>query len=214
MKCSLSSVRALSGLLSRLDRRAGTQGLTLIELLLAVVVAGVVAGAAGSVLLAQIKSSAVIELAQRQRDDSSRLDYLIQIEAGEAASVIDSPTLPLACAEAGTTAVVAFRIPRDRGQYLDLTNASNVYYFNNGGAVWRCGPPVKRSGVLDHDPAKLLEAGVAVRDATLEKTNCFGQVTSSGQFVYRLVFPEGYQPGCSVASAKTLLVCNAGDVCD
>lgn len=186
-------------------------GFTLVELLAGLVVAGVVASAAGAVMIAQIQSSAKLELAQRQRDNSSRLDYLMQIEAGEASSVIETPTLPDDCPGTG---VAAFRIPRDSGQYLDANNASIVYYSNQGSDLWRCGPPVKRSGVLDHDANISIQAGIAVRDAQLEKVDCSGQVTNEGQLVYRLVFPAGYQPACTVARAKTLLICNVGDVCD
>lgn len=188
--------------------RSTDLGFTLIELLLGLVITGVVASAAGALMVAQIQSSAKLELAQRQRDNSSRLDYLIQIEAGEAASVIVDPSIPASCSSPGATGVAGFRIPRDSGAYLNVANASFVYYYNKGSDVWRCGPPVKRSGVLNHDSSVLPEAGIAVRDAKLEKVNCSGQVTSEGQFVYRLVFPSGYQPECSVARAKTLQICN------
>lgn len=194
-------------------RDISSRGITLVELLVGLVIAGLAATAAGSVMLAQIRSSASLELAQRQRDSASRLDYLIQIEAGEAASVVDNPSMPGVCSGGGT-GLVAFRIPRDRGAYLDITNASFVYYYNKDGDVWRCGPRVERSGILNHDESIPLEAGVAVRDASLEKVTCSGETTNAGQFVYRLVFPKGYQPGCSVARAKTLLICNIGDVCD
>lgn len=184
-------------------------GFTLVELLVGLVITGVVASAAGAVMVAQIQSSAKLELAQRQRDNSSRLDYLIQIEAGEAASVIVNPTIPVNCSSNGVaTGVAGFRIPRDTGQYLNAANASFVYYYNKGSDVWRCGPPVKRSGVLDHGLDVSPEAGIAVRDARLEQVTCSGQVTNEGQFVYRLVFPTGYQPACSVARAKTLQICN------
>lgn len=190
---------------------ANDLGITLVELLVGLIVAGVMASAAGSVIIVQIQSSAKLELAQRQRDNTSRLDYLMQIEAGEASSIIESPTLPGNCPGTG---VAAFRIPRDSGQYLDEGNASIVYYSNQGLDVWRCGPPVKRSGVLDHSPNLSTQAGIAVRDAQLEKVSCSGQVTNEEQLAFRLVFPTGYQPACAVARAKTLLICNSGDVCD
>ena len=194
------------------SRELTDQGITLVELLVGLVVASLAATAAGSVMLAQIQSSASLELAQRQRDSASRLDYLIQIEAGEAASVVDNPSLPGGCSGGGT-GLIAFRIPRDRGSYLALDNVSFVYYYNKGGDVWRCGPRVERSGILNHDSSIPLEAGVAVRTASLEKVRCSGESTNSGQFVYRLVFPTGYQPSCSVARAKTLLICNTPTLC-
>lgn len=193
-------------------RACGSFGLTLVELLAGLVIATVVAAAAGSVLLEQVRSSGSLELAQRQRDNSSRFDYLIQIEAAEAASISKNETLPAACSGGGS-AVVAYKIPRNQGQYLDASNASFIYYYNKLGDIWRCGPPVKRSGVLDHDSAKPLQAGIAVRAASLEDVSCNGNVTDSSQFAYQLAFPNGYKSSCSVARAKTLLICNAGDPC-
>lgn len=195
-----------------LSERSESEGLTLVELLVGIAISGVIATAAGVVLLQQVRSSATFELAQRQRDNSSRLDYLIQIEAGEASSISPDLALPASCSGGGT-ALVAYKIPRNQGQYLDLGNASFVYYYNQTGNVWRCGPPVKRSDVLDHDPAKSLQAGIAVRGASLEDVNCNGFVTDDSQFAYRLTFPNGYASSCSVARAKTLLMCNAGEAC-
>ena len=189
------------------------KGFTLVELLIGLVIAGVVASAAGLLLLYQMKSASTLELAQRQRDNAGRFDYLIQIEAAEAASVVENASMPAACSGGGT-AVAAFRIPRDKGQYLDVNNSSLIYYYNKGSDLWRCGPPVKRSGVLDHDASRPLQAGIVVRDALLEKAVCNDEATNKSQLVYQLKYQKGYRPGCSIASAKTLLICNQGDICD
>jgi hypothetical protein len=45
-----------------------------------------------------------------------------------------------------------------------------------------------------------------VRDALIELVACQGQSTTSNQLAYRLVFPSGYQPACSIARARTVFI--------
>jgi len=183
------------------------RGFTLVELLVAMVAGAAVFAAAGSVLLSHIRSSSQLELAQRQRDNAARLDYLIQVEASEAALVEQGRVLPAGCEGAGQAAIAAFRVPRDSGNYLDTVgNVSFIFYYNHEGAVRRCGPPVQRNGVLNHAAGLGLHDGVAVRDARIELVACQGQSTTSNQLAYRLVFPSGYQPACSIARARTVFI--------
>lgn len=183
------------------------RGFTLVELLVAMVAGAAVFAAAGSVLLSHIRSSSQLELAQRQRDNAGRLDYLIQVEASEAALVEQGRELPVGCLGAGGPSIAAFRVPRDSGNYLDTVgNVSFIHYYNHAGAVRRCGPPVQRNGVLNHDPELGLHDGVAVRDARIELVSCQGQSTSSRQLVYQLVYPSGYEPACSIARARTVFI--------
>lgn len=189
--------------------KRGSAGFTLVELLVAMVAVQVVFIAAGSLLISHVRSSSNLELAQRQRDNAGRLDYLIQVEASEAALVEQSRVLPNGCKAdaAGQTSLAAFRVPRDEGNYLDTAgNVSFVYYYNHLGDVRRCGPPVHRNGVLNHTAGLGLHDGVAVRDARIELVTCQGQSTTTSQLVYRLVFPSGYQPACSIARARTVFI--------
>jgi prepilin-type N-terminal cleavage/methylation domain-containing protein len=187
--------------------KPGGQGFTLVELLVAMVAGVVVFAAAGSVLLSHIRSSSQLELAQRQRDNAGRLDYLVQVEASEAALVEQGRVLPAGCEAAGQASIAAFRVPRDSGNYLDTEgNVSFIYYYNHAGNVRRCGPPVQRNGVLNHTAGLGLHDGVAVRDASIELLSCQGQTTTTRQLVYRLVFPNGYQPACSIARARTVFI--------
>jgi prepilin-type N-terminal cleavage/methylation domain-containing protein len=182
-------------------------GFTLVELLVAMVAGTLVFAAAGSVLLSHMRSSSQLELAQRQRDNAGRLDYLIQVEASEAALVEQGRVLPAGCEAAGLASIAAFRVPRDSGNYLDTVgNVSFISYYNYQGNVRRCGPPVQRNGVLNHDPGLGLHDGVAVRDAQIELVTCQGQATNSSQMAYRLVYPSGYQPACSIARARTVFI--------
>jgi prepilin-type N-terminal cleavage/methylation domain-containing protein len=187
--------------------KRGGQGFTLVELLVAMVAGVVVFAAAGSVLLSHIRSSSQLELAQRQRDNAGRLDYLVQVEASEAALVEQGRVLPAGCEAAGQASIAAFRVPRDSGNYLDTEgNVSFIYYYNHAGNVRRCGPPVQRNGVLNHTAGLGLHDGVAVRDASIELLSCQGQNTNSRQLVYRLMYPNGYQPACSIARARTVFI--------
>jgi prepilin-type N-terminal cleavage/methylation domain-containing protein len=187
--------------------KRGGQGFTLVELLVAMVAGVVVFAAAGSVLLSHIRSSSQLELAHRQRDNAGRLDYLVQVEASEAALVEQGRALAAGCEAAGQASIAAFRVPRDSGNYLDTEgNVSFIYYYNLAGNVHRCGPPVQRNGVLNHLPGLGLHDGVAVRDAQIELVSCQGQSTNSRQLVYRLVYPNGYQPACSIARARTVFI--------
>jgi len=180
---------------------------TLVELLVAMVAGTVVFAAVGSVLVSHIRSSSKLELAQRQRDNAARLDYLIQVEASEAALVEQGRVLPAGCEAAGQASVAAFRVPRDSGNYLDTVgNVSFIFYYNYQGNVRRCGPPVQRNGVINHDPGIGLHDGVAVRDARIELVSCQGQSTSSGQLSYALIYPVGYKPACSIARASTVFI--------
>jgi prepilin-type N-terminal cleavage/methylation domain-containing protein len=185
----------------------GAGGFTLVELLVAMVAGVVVFAAAGSVLISHIRSSSQLELAQRQRDNAGRLDYLVQVEASEAALVEQGRVLPAGCDAAGEASIAAFRVPRDSGDYLDTEgNVSFIHYYNHEGSVRRCGPPVQRNGVLNHAAGLGLHDGVAVRDGIIELVSCHGQNTNSRQLVYRLVYQEGYEPACSIARARTVFI--------
>lgn len=187
--------------------KPGHSGFTLVELLVAMVAVQVVFIAAGSLLISHVRSSSNLELAQRQRDNAGRLDYLVQVEASEAAMVEAGLLLPQGCEAAGQPSIAALRVPRDSGNYLDTVgNVSFIFYYNHAGNVRRCGPPVQRNGVLNHTAGLGLHDGVAVRDARIELVSCQGQNTNSTQMVYRLVFPSGYQPACSIARARTVFI--------
>ncbi len=188
------------------DSGCGTSGFTLVELLVGLVAGIAMLAAAGSVLLSQVRSTSNLELAQRQRDNAVRLDYLVQVEASEAALVEAGRALPAGCAGTGAS-VVALRVPRDSGNYLDTTNnVSFIYYYNQAGSLRRCGPPVHRNGVLNHTVDAALHDGVAVRNARMDLVTCSGQETNPQQLVYQLIYPAGYAPACSIARARTVFI--------
>ena len=202
--CTVGLRRSRSRVMTTRHSRISQSAFSLAELLVAVAIAGIASAAAGTALLAHIRSVGNFEQAQRQRDNAGRLDYLIQIETGEAAIVRTGGAM-VGCKGAGL-ALVALEIPRSEGGYQDPLNNSFIYYYNDSGDVRRCGPPVGRNGVLNHDPSVNKQDGVAVRDATLELVSCLGESSNERQLAYRLVFQSGFQPGCSVARARTIRV--------
>ena len=190
------------------------QGLTLVELLIAMAVGFVTLASAGVVLLLHLRTTGGLELAQRQRDNAVRLDYLMQIEASEAALVRTNQSLSACEGASGVNSFATFVVPRDEGDYQSLLNVSLIHYYNQAGSVWRCGPPVAANGVLIHydgdgNPSGL-QSGIAVREASLTAPTggvCQGQSTNDRQLVYQLTFSEpAYAPDCSIARVRTVRI--------
>lgn len=185
-----------------------SSGLTLVELLIALAIAGTALAIAGSVLVQHMRLVQAMELAQRQRDNATRLDYLIQIEAGEAAEIRYEQAM--AGCSSGGVSVFSFLVPKNSGGYQVSGNNSVIHYYNSSsGDVRRCGPPVNDNGTLNH-AANGMQDGIAVREASLVKDpgggDCPSQLSNSGEVVYRLSYASGYEPECSVAVAKTIYI--------
>lgn len=184
------------------------QAFTLVELLVALVISGIGLAAAGAVIVQHIKMVKNLELAQRQRDNATRLDYLVQIEVGEAQEIVvgESSALGSKCVNPPSDAVgelVCFVIPKDIGGYS--SSFSNVYYYNYDGSVWRLGPRVNRNGTLRHSGGSI--SGIAIRDGSIDfAAACSDEMSNPGQFVYRLDYDSGYEAGCSIAYAKAVYI--------
>lgn len=183
-------------------------GLTLVEVLIALAIAGAALAVAGSMLVQHMRLTRSLELAQRQRDNATRLDYLIQVEAGEAAEIRYDQSMDNCSAEGKS--LFSFVVPKSTGGYQSSGNDSFIHYYNSSvGDVRRCGPPVNDNGTLDH-AANGMQNGIAVRDAVLVKdpggSDCPSQLSNSGEVVYRLTYSSGYKPACSVVVAKTIYI--------
>lgn len=188
-------------------------GFTLVELLIASSIGAVVAVAATQFLVEQVLQGRQLEAAQRVRENISRLNYLITIEASESDQISQGVNVD-GCA--GTQSSFALRIPRPTNQYADNTNVSNIQYYNAEDAgspsIWRCGPPVTRNGVLKHDSTNV--SGVVMRNAQLE----FGgqcAATTTRNVHYRIVPAVGVPGGsigglgdCTTAHARSIFICN------
>lgn len=194
-------------------------GFTLPELLVASLIAALVAVITAQVMIRQLLEGRRLEVAQRLREDVSRLNYLVQIEASEAESIeYDSPFT--GCSVAGDDSFT-FVVPQDDGEYASSTNVSRIIYYNavdvaadDGVSIWRCGPPVTRNGVLRHGETNV--PGPVIRNSQLELNpdDCSAD-SSQRSVLFRVVPPVGLVGanlgdlgGCVTAHARSVFVCN------
>ena len=186
------------------------QAFTLVELLTALAISGVLFTAVGSLLINHMLSVRQVERGQRFREDANRFNYLFAIEAGEAAQFTFGTALS-GCADTGN-ALVAMTVPRPTGTYADEANNSIIYYYNLNGDLKRCGPPSNRNGVLAHGEDQ--DTGVVARRTqmtVIRSGGTCGRVSDSRTVVYNLNFADssgGAYSDCQVARAKTVFVCN------
>ncbi|MCP9886733.1 prepilin-type N-terminal cleavage/methylation domain-containing protein [Cyanobium sp. ATX 6A2] len=189
-------------------------GFTLPELLVAGIIAALLAAGTAQVMIGQLLEGRRLEATQRVRENLSRLNYLIQIEASESDEIELGQTAP-ECTASGTQGFTMY-VPKPAGIYASDENRSGIEYFNRNGNIERCGPRVFRNGVLEHavgSDGALHATGVVLRNAqlVLDPAGCT-QSTSSRQVVYQVNFPGsnfGEESGaCVVAHAKSVFVCN------
>ena len=158
-------------------------GLTLVELLIAGVVASVIFVVISQVILSQMAASRRIEAGQKYRELVNRINYLLSVEGSESSDVEYSAvgaliTPPASCTTsagatgsspyqahpiaAGTGALFLLKIPRSEGEYGSPLNVSNVYYYQSvNGDLVRCGPLSDPDGVLDHDLSRTVNGAGA-----------------------------------------------------
>lgn len=221
-------IPAIRSFSPRAEQRCAQDGYSLVELLIALLVTSIIVGAAGFVLTEFLGSSRKIEVAQRVREAANRLNYLVQIEAGEASSINTAWTTPVyngatlsACAfSAGVdTPLFSLVIPEKKGAYGVGALSSPVYYYLKAGNLRRCGPQVEPNGILKQSPdgganPPQYVDGIVIRDASISVVNsanpaCGNSITGAKTLVYTLAFPGvGWTPTCTVARAKTVYVCN------
>lgn len=190
------------------------KGFTLPELLVASIIAALIAGITAQVMIGQLLEERRLESAQRVRENLSRLNYLIQIEASESDS-IETGVSPPGCA-LGTDGFTLW-VPRPGGVYGDPVNRSGIQYADNGNDILRCGPRVSRNGVLIHPPlgsdgGLTNVTGVVVRNATFNFDAC--PIAAAGREIsYQVNFAGGAfgAPGigeCATAHSRSVFVCN------
>lgn len=199
-------------------RRDGDQGFTLPEVLIASLIAALIVGVTAQVMIGQLLEGRRLEAAQRVRENFSRFNYLVQVEASEANRILDSAPAVPGCA--GADVGFTLSIPVPEGPYAVEENRSNVQYFNDeDGNISRCGPSVTRAGILEHPPVGSdgsFDAGtthqtdVVVPNATLA-LGC-GVRDGEREIGYQINFTGGnfgvQVDECVVAHAKSIFVCN------
>lgn len=195
-------------------------GFTLPELLIAAIIAALLTAATAQVMIGQLLEGRRLEAAQRVRENFSRLNYLVQIEASEAERMEVGGTAP-GCGSQGFT----LWIPRPDQTYGPTGNRSGVQYFVANGEIWRCGPRVFQNGTLSHPSATVesdgsvtvgtdgIVSGPVVRNATFALVN----PPPSGQEVKQLTYQVDFTGGnFGIAGAtepvtlhaKSIFACN------
>lgn len=196
------------------------EGFTLPELLVASLIAALIAGVTAQVMISQLLEGRRLEVAQRVREDVSRLNYLIQIETSEAERIqlAGNGLVPAGC-PVGDAEAFTLVVPRPEGDYADESNLSRIRYYNADDpdgvpAIWRCGPPVTRNGVLIHNADPLNNDGVVMRNAELDRDPAGCQASFDRSVTYRIL-PTGIPGsnigdlgGCITAHARSVFVCN------
>lgn len=221
MKYKLSTTRSILHIIIKSSPiRNRSIGFTLPELLIAGLIAALIAAATAQVMINHLLEERRLEVAQRLREDVSRLNYLIQIEASEAESIQLGAATGGGCANAGGADAFTLAVPRPTGTYADDTNLSLIRYYNANDdagvpSIWRCGPPVSRNGVLIHDANPLNTAGIVLRNAQLERSPVGCQASTDRSITYRVIPIAGLQGanlgdlgGCVTAHARSVFVCN------
>lgn len=199
-------------------QRASYSGFTLLELLIASVLGSLVFSTLASMIVAHIRSTSSSELAARVRNDANRIDYFIQTEASEAASIGTAAVSNCPASVAGGATLFNFNVPVDTGQADDLTNVVQIFYYTANGDLRRCGPPILGNGRLNYAGTPVDSIVSTNTTVTLQIVSngaqCGGAVLSNRQVPYRLVFSDlsvsgvaaNYQPPCEIARAKSYFV--------
>lgn len=188
------------------------RGFTLLELLIAVVLGSAVLSSVITVITGHVRGTRTQELAQRTRDDATRLNYLIQTEASEAFTTTPGAVISNCAAAAnGQTSLFGLTIPRPTAQFDDVNNVAVIYYYSatNAGStdLKRCGPPIRQNGSLDFGASPV--DGIVSANTTLSLVTCNGTSTSSREVAYQLQLNDvspPYTPACAIARARAFRV--------
>lgn len=198
--------------LRRIRPRPGASpAFSLVELLISVVAGVALVSAVSYGITSQLRSTQIAELAQRTRDDASRLNYLIQTEASEAVTTAQGQTISDCASGAnGKPSLFSLTIPRPTAQFDDLNNIATIYYYGETNAgitdLRRCGPAIQRNGSL------LFSSnvdGIVNANTTLTLVTCQGTASSNREVAYQLQLNDlagGYRPPCAIARAKAFRV--------
>lgn len=144
--------------------------MSLVELLIALVLGGVVMAGAARVLIGDVRSSSNQEAIQRLRDHWGRVNYFVDTEVREGISVSTA---------AGTGACLDAANPRLTILVPATAGPGAIHYYEQAGSLWRCGPDINANGSLDFTT---ITNGVLVENATMQTT-----ITNGTNVSYTLV---------------------------
>lgn len=182
------------------------RGFTLAELMISLGLGLLVLGATAFVIISHIRSTAASERSQRVRDDANRLNYLLQVEAGEAARIRQSVVVSQ-CA-AAPNSLFTLDIPLPTGTAGDPANITSVHYYNKGSDFVRCGPSINQNGSLNFSGG--FQEGIVSSGTQLSLVTCQTVITNQRAVAYQASYAEAgttaFQPPCEVARAKSFFV--------
>ena len=125
---------------------SSSHGLTLVELLVAVVLASIVIIFAGRALILQTRISSRSEAIVRSQDSWNRISFLINQDIEEA-RCIKEPEM----GEGTTLTLSMSHSCEDIAEDASLDTVDIQYSINDDGHLERRGPPIKGDGSLDFD---------------------------------------------------------------
>jgi len=161
---------------ARYHHQARTQGFTLLELLIVVLVGGLLMAAITTVITSQLRLGRTQLLTQQRRSDWSRFTYFLANEVGEGRLVTNTPTRTWPGCILPRGGTLLFSVTVEIAQDNSAPVERSVDYYTTGTGtntvLFRCGPDIEPNGRLDIDrrvftPARLL-SGIplsAVTDA-------------------------------------------------
>lgn len=242
-KAILSSVGCSSRLIMRralaIRRRFSSlqnaEAYTLVELLVALIVGGIVLASAGVTLLVFLRSASKYEAGQSIREASNRANYLMQIEASESKSIVTDfaansvpSEVSTGCSLGAVQPLFMFNVPEAKGLYGGEGEESYILYYRLNGDVRRCGPQVLAngqiqqgadSGTVDSNGDPVISPppysdGIVIRSADMRVVTtpvdaCGSEVSSARKLVVEMSFTGiPWKPECTIAKAKTVYVCS------
>jgi prepilin-type N-terminal cleavage/methylation domain-containing protein len=136
-------------------RRSATNGgFTLVELLVYLALGTVLAAAAATSVISNIRTASNLELRQRAVDDFSRLNLFLQSEVSEGERIeYNTTNLPDICGTGQPLFTIVLPNPLNPPEPPEeriREPLPRIYYFtrNNGADLWRCGPSFDINGAL------------------------------------------------------------------
>lgn len=152
-------------------------GFTLLELLIALALGGMLIGLASSVITSHLRTTQKQAELQRMRDHWGRINFFLETEIREGQSLGTEDGTGICASKPNR--VLTITVPNPSAP----STPGRIVYYNNGVDLWRCGPAVNRDGTLDF--ANQTD-GILVENASLSLPAGFTGPTDSTTYTVTL----------------------------